>query len=154
MSSKKLTFVVVLVLLATLMLSACAPAAKPASEEAAVPSNGTANSDAINLTGDATNGKVVFEANCAACHGAEGKGGVANSGSDDGTVPGLNPMDNTIANADAKIFAKNVDMFINNGSTPAGSGPALKMPAFGKDKTLSSQDIADVIAYVISLNKK
>ena len=88
------------------------------------------------------------------CHGDLGKGGVANPGSDDGTVPPLNPIDDALVNSDAKVFAQNIDLFVEHGSTPSGSAPTLKMTPFGDQKTLDAQQIADVIAYVISLNKK
>ncbi len=106
---------------------------------------------AINLTGNAANGATIFAANCASCHGPQGKGGVPNPGSADGTVPPLNPIDPAIANQDPKVFARNVDLFVEHGSTPEGT-PALKMPAWGDNKLLTPQQIADVIAYIISLN--
>ncbi|HEX9018228.1 MAG TPA: hypothetical protein VF806_03525, partial [Anaerolineaceae bacterium] len=60
-------------------------------------------------------------------------------------------------NTDAKVFAQNIDLFVEHGSTPEakqGATPAQSMVAFGDNKTLAPQEIADVIAYVISLNKK
>ncbi len=124
-----------------------------ATEEAAQPSNAGGPGPALDLTGDPTAGEQVYTANCQRCHGPEGKGGVANAGSDDGTVPPLNPIDDTIANKDPKVFAKNVDLFLEHGSTPEGSKPQLTMPAWGDQKLLMPQQIADVIAYVISLNQ-
>ncbi len=76
-----------------------------------------------------------------------------NPDSDDGSVPTLNPIDPTIASKDPKVFATNLDLFIEHGSTPEGPSPALKMPAWGDAKTLTPQQIADVIAYIMSLNK-
>lgn len=138
-----------------LTLAACQPktAATP-TEEIARPSNPGGPGPAVNLTGDATNGAAIFTANCTRCHGDQGKGGVTNAGSDDGTVPPLNPIDDTIASTNLTTFATNVDLFVEHGSTPSGSSPALSMLAFGDNKTLTPQQIADVIAYVISLNKK
>ncbi len=86
------------------------------------------------------------------CHGPQGTDNILNPGSNDGTIPALNPIDPTIANADPKTFAYNLDLFIEHGSKPEGDNPALTMPAFGDDKTLTAQQIADVIAYLISLN--
>ena len=77
----------------TEVATATAAAANP---EIARPSNPGGPGPALGLTGDATAGKAVFEANCVRCHAAEGKGGVANAGSDDGTVPPLNPIDSTL----------------------------------------------------------
>ena len=119
---------------------------------AARPSNPGGPGDAVNLTGDPKSGQQVFVANCQTCHAAEGKGGIANPGSSDGTVPPLNPIDPTIANADYKTFAANIDLFVEHGSTPEGPSPSVTMPPWGDKKLLTPQQIADVIAYVISLN--
>jgi mono/diheme cytochrome c family protein len=58
-----------------------------------------------------------------------------------------------MVNADPKVFATNIDLFIEHGSTPEGDNPAKTMKALGDEKKLTPQQIADVIAYVISLNK-
>jgi mono/diheme cytochrome c family protein len=123
-----------------------------ATVEPARPSNGGAPGVAITLTGNAASGQALFSTTCSACHGPQGTKGTANPGSNDGSVPVLNPIDPTIANADLKVFATNVDLFLEHGSTPEGSSPALKMPAFGDTQALTPQQIADIIAYVISLN--
>lgn len=121
-------------------------------EDVARPSNPGGPGAAVNLSGDVQAGAKLFQNNCVPCHGAQGKGGVPNPGSDDGTVPPLNPIDPTIANKDPKVFAHNVDLFLQHGSTPAGRKPAISMPAWGADQMLTQQQIADVIAYVMSLN--
>ena len=145
-----IAFIAVL-LLSALVLAACGE--QPASQEVAKPSNAGGPGEAVNLTGNAQQGADVFTANCVACHGEQGKGGIPNPGTDDGTVPPLNPIDPSLVNADAKVFASNIDLFIEHGSDPEGDSPALKMKAFGDEKSLTPQQIADVIAYVISLNK-
>jgi len=122
-------------------------------EEVAKPSNPGGPGEAVNLTGDATAGATVYVDQCEKCHGTDGKVGVQNPGSADGTVPPLNPIDSTMVSADAKTFATNIDLFIEHGSTPEGDNPEKTMPALGDQKKLSPQQIADVIAYVISLNK-
>jgi mono/diheme cytochrome c family protein len=127
-------------------------AAPEATAEPAKPSNPGGPGPAVALTGDAKAGAQVFVDNCKKCHGDEGKGGVSNPGSTDGTVPALNPIDETIANKDPKVFAQNMDLFIEHGSTPAGDKPQNVMKAFGDQKLLTPQQIADVMAYVISLN--
>jgi mono/diheme cytochrome c family protein len=108
--------------------------------------------DAINLSGNTAAGLVVYTAQCVKCHGVSGLQGVDNPGSTDGTVPALNPIDPEIKNADPKIYITNLDMFLQNGSTPGGPNPKLLMPAYGKDAVITQQQIADVIAYLISLN--
>jgi mono/diheme cytochrome c family protein len=117
------------------------------------PSNPGGPGDALNLTGDATSGAQIFQANCTPCHGPEGTQGVANPGTDDGSVPTLNPIDPAMVSSDHQTFAYNIDLFIQHGSTPAGPNPAISMPAWGDQNALAQQQIADVISYLISLNQ-
>ncbi len=133
-----------------LTIAPTAGAEAPAAQEVARPSNSGGAGRALTLAGDTASGGKIFAQNCAACHAAEGKGGVANPGSDDGTVPPLNPIDDTIASSNYLTYAYNLDLFVEHGSTPEGSGPTFNMPAWGNN--LVPQQIADVIAYVISLN--
>ena len=132
-----------------MLLAACAK-----KEESTVPepSNAGGPGQAVNLTGDTTAGKVVFDTNCVTCHGVDGKGGIANPGSDEGTVPAVNPIDPGFLNTDYKTYATNIDKYIEHGSTPEGTNPGLVMTAWGDTKALTPQQIADVIAYIISLN--
>ncbi|OGP53947.1 MAG: hypothetical protein A2Y65_02185 [Deltaproteobacteria bacterium RBG_13_52_11] len=123
-------------------------------EEAAHPSNTGGPGEAVKLIGDPKKGAEIFNASCIGCHNAEGREGMPNPGSADGTVPALNPIDPTLYSKDYKTFATNIDLFIQHGSTPEGSNPALKMPAVGDQKRLTQQQIAHVIAYIIGLNKK
>jgi mono/diheme cytochrome c family protein len=122
-------------------------------EEVPEPSNEGLPGSAINLTGDPNSGLTLFVTNCASCHGSEGKGGILNPGSSDGTVPPLNPIDPLLKNPDPKVFATNIDLFIQHGSVPEGISPFRSMPGWGDQNALTQQQIADVIAYVISLNK-
>jgi cytochrome c len=108
---------------------------------------------AITLTGDPAAGLTVFEAQCVKCHGEAGALGVENPGSTDGTVPVLNPIDPQLKSADLKTFITNLDLVIQNGSTPNGTSPKLTMPSFGEQGILTQQQIADVVAYIMSLNK-
>jgi mono/diheme cytochrome c family protein len=136
-----------------LSLANATPTAEPAQPEVAGPSNPGGPGDAVNLTGDPNAGKQVYVDECQLCHGTEGKGDVLNPGSDDGTVPALNPIDSTLIGSDDKTNISNIDLFIQNGSTPPGVNPARLMPPFGAQNGLTQQQIADVIAYLISLNK-
>ncbi len=124
-----------------------APTAEPAK-----PSIAGGPGQAVSLAGDAARGKPLFGTYCAACHGPEGIIGGPNPRSDDEFVPALNPIDPTIANSDPKIFATNIDLFIEHGSVPSGPAPEISMPSFGDEKMLQAQQIADLIAYVMSLN--
>jgi mono/diheme cytochrome c family protein len=110
---------------------------------------------ASSMHGDAARGATKFAANCATCHADRGVGGVPNPGSDDGTVPALSPIDPAFledASGDAAVFARDLDVFIQHGSRPSGPSPLLEMPAWGDHHLLSQSDIADVEAYVMSLN--
>jgi mono/diheme cytochrome c family protein len=149
------------VLLPMVLVWACGPEpqapqapAKTNETEVARPSNPGGPGKSIALIGDPRRGGEIFRDNCMKCHNAAGKGGIANPGSEDGTVPALNPIDPTLYSKDAKEFAQNIDLFIEHGSTPEGENPALTMPAFGERQMLTQQQIADVIAYCIGLNKK
>jgi mono/diheme cytochrome c family protein len=108
--------------------------------------------EAASLAGNVANGEVLFTNNCAYCHGPQGTDKVPNPGSDDGTVPPLNPIDPELANADAAVFAANIDRYIQHGSIPEGPEPKLFMPDWGGSGTLSQQQIADLEAYIMNLN--
>jgi mono/diheme cytochrome c family protein len=129
------------------------PTATPDENEIAAPSNSGGLGEAANLTGDPVAGKQVYISQCQLCHGVDGQGNVLNPGSDDGTVPPLNPIDPSLVSLDDKTNAANIDLFIQNGSTPSGVNPARLMPPFGAQNGLTQQQIADVIAYLLSLNK-
>jgi mono/diheme cytochrome c family protein len=116
------------------------------------PSNPGGPGQAVNLTGDAAAGKLVFELNCQICHNVEGKGGNPNPGSTEGTVPPLNPIDPRLKSANVQEYATNLDLFLEHGSTPPGPNPTFSMLAWGDDGLLTPQQIADVIAYIIQLN--
>ncbi len=120
--------------------------------EVARPSNPGGPGPAVALTGDVTAGTKIYVDNCQKCHGPEGKGGVLNPGSTDGTIPPLNPIDETLIDSDPHTYASNLDLFLEHGSTPEGPNPKNKMPAWGDTNKLTAQQIADVIAYVMSLN--
>jgi mono/diheme cytochrome c family protein len=128
-----------------------APPGAPTPEPAR-PSNPGGVGPAASLAGDANRGKPDFGEYCSICHGPEGVLGYPNPGSEDGAVPELNPIDPTIANPDPKVFAANVDLFVEHGSVPDGPNPSLLMPSFGDQKMLTDQQIADIIAYINQLN--
>jgi S-disulfanyl-L-cysteine oxidoreductase SoxD len=129
------------------------PSSPIGGEDIARPSNPGDAGKAVSLSGNADAGRQIYDANCVICHGVQGAGSQPNPGSTDGTVPALTPIDPTLINSDYNIFAENIDLFIEHGSTPEGPGPFLNMPAWGDQGLLTPQQIADVIAYIISLNK-
>jgi cytochrome c oxidase subunit 2 len=116
----------------------------------------TANGLAASLHGDPQQGRVIFAQNCAVCHAPRGIGGVLNPGSDDGTVPSLNPIDPGFSNpsnpADSAFFARGIDLMVQHGSRPSGPNPAISMTAWGDLRLLTQPQIADVEAYVMELN--
>lgn len=127
--------------------------------EMVLPSNGnTTPGPAITqkLTGDPKAGEQVFVDNCKKCHGDQGKGGIANPGSTDGTIPPLGPVDDPAAfrTNNPEQFALVLDLFIEHGSTPEGNNPKEVMDAWGDKAKLTPQQIADVIAYIKGLNKQ
>jgi len=129
------------------------PTETPSGNEIAGPSNSGGPGEAVNLTGDPTAGKKVYINQCQLCHGTDAQGNVLNPGSDDGTVPPLNPIDPSLVSMNDKSNAANIDLFIQNGSTPSGINPARLMPAFGAQNGLTQQQIADAIAYLLAVNK-
>jgi mono/diheme cytochrome c family protein len=130
-----------------------AVAGGPTEVAVARPSNPGGPGPAVDLTGDVDSGKQIFVANCQLCHAAEGKGGNPNPGSTDGTIPPLNPIDPSLVGSDNQTYVTNLDLFLEHGSTPAGTSPTFSMPPWGDTGVLTPQQIADVIVYVISLNK-
>jgi mono/diheme cytochrome c family protein len=51
------------------------------------------------------------------------------------------------------VLFRSIDLFIQHGSTPEGPSAWRNMPGWGDNDGMTQQQIADVIAYVISLNK-
>lgn len=129
-------------------------ATQAAGQEPARPSEPGDPGAAVSLAGDASQGRAVFGAFCAACHGPQGRPevGLPNPGSDDGVVPPLNPIDPSLIDANLAVYRTNLDLFIEHGSVPEGDNPRIMMPPFGDQGLLTDQQIADVIAYLIYLN--
>jgi mono/diheme cytochrome c family protein len=135
------------------VLPTLAPTEGPEQEEIARPGNPGGSGNAVNLTGNVKNGQQVYLDYCEVCHGPDGTDNVPNPGSDDQTVPPLNPIDSTLVSSNYATFAYNIDLFIQNGSNPEGPNAAIQMPLWGQYGLLTQQQIADVIAYIISLNQ-
>jgi ubiquinol-cytochrome c reductase cytochrome b subunit len=107
---------------------------------------------ASSYIGNPAHGEILYRQTCEGCHGPNGVGKVPNPGSDGGSVPGLNPISRKIYNLNSTAFIDQIDPIIQNGSVPAGLNPALKMPDFGKSNTLTQQQIAQIEAYILSIN--
>ena len=104
------------------------------------------------IIGSAEHGAILFTRACISCHGPEGKGRITNPGSEDKTIPALNPIDADEFAADPKTFARKIDLFIQHGSRPEGPSPAISMPPLGDTNALTQQEIADLEAYVLYVN--
>ena len=104
------------------------------------------------LIGNPGHGGLLFAQGCQSCHGTQGRGGVPNPGSDDGTVPALAPIDRELADPDPDTFVTKIDAFLQHGSTPAGPKPALAMPAFGDSGALTQPQLSHLEAYILGLN--
>ncbi len=107
---------------------------------------------AVNIIGSADHGDILFEKTCSSCHGLHGMGNVPNTGSKDGTIPLLNPIDRDLFSPDPKAFAEKIDVYIQHGSRPEGANPQVSMLPFGDTNGLTQQQIADLEAYILSLN--
>jgi mono/diheme cytochrome c family protein len=108
--------------------------------------------EAAFIIGSAENGAALFREQCISCHGPQGTDNVPNPGSDDGTVPPLNPIDRALYNTDPRVFVEHIDKLIQHGSMPSGPHPALHMPAWGDSRSLTQQEIANLEAYIMELN--
>jgi mono/diheme cytochrome c family protein len=134
MSKRKVWLFILVVVLVAVAMAGCGGKDK------------TKTGAAASMTGDAEAGREVFIKSCVVCHGVEGAGGVPNAGSKDATIPELKPIDEGFSTV------ASMDKVIEHGALPEGDSVEKKMPAFGDAGTLKPQQIADVIAYVLSIN--
>ncbi len=94
--------------------------------------------------GDATHGQTLFAGTCAACHGPDAKG-----------LPGLgkNLVTSTFAKGktDAELIA-----FIKTGRpvTDPLNTTGVAMPPKGGNAAFTDQDLADIVAYIRTLEKQ
>ncbi|GAB4389274.1 MAG: hypothetical protein Kow0025_13640 [Thermodesulfovibrionales bacterium] len=112
----------------------------------------TRTGPAAYVVGSVEHGRKLYREHCARCHGEDGRETLPNPGSEDGRVPVLNPVEPELFSGDPDAFAENLDRFLEHGSVPEGPAPALAMPAFGDDRSLSEGMISNIIAYVMDLN--
>ncbi len=159
-------FTVIILLLAGLTwagANAAPPANQPAGAPGPTPASAISTatpppgpSPASVTIGGIEHGTGIFISYCQGCHGPEGKGGVPNPGSKDGSVPALNPIDPAIKSKDPQKFVDNMEPWLQLGVVPdpakPGEEPKLKMPSFGLTYALTQQQIADVEAYVTQIN--
>ncbi|MEJ2208244.1 MAG: c-type cytochrome [Anaerolineae bacterium] len=120
--------------------------------DAPIAPNAGGPGQAASMSGDAEQGRSDFGLYCALCHGPEGVQGLANPGSDRGSVPPVNPIGPRIMTGDPNTFATNLDLYLEHGSIPAGPDPLLLMPPYGDRDMLSQEQIANLIAYILQVN--
>lgn len=108
--------------------------------------------EAATLIGNPPHGAELFRQQCRSCHGSKGRSPAPNPGSRAGQVPPLNPIAKQLYSDDPATFARQIDVYLQHGAVPKGPNPALRMPAFGDSRTLSQEEIAEVEAYLLSLN--
>lgn len=138
---RKSTYLLVLMAFLALFLVACGggddsgggsgAADEPAGETAAIPE------------GDAAAGESKFQGTCAACHGPDAKG-LPNLGKDMTTSEFIQ------GSTDAELLA-----FVKTGRPPGdpANTTGVDMPPKGGNPALSDQDLADIIAFIRSLEE-
>ena len=96
------------------------------------------------LKGDASKGKTKFTGTCASCHG-ESATGMAGLGKDLTT----STFTRGLSNADFLLFVTK-----GRPASDKANTTGVDMPPRGGNPALSSQDLADIIAFVRTLEKK
>ncbi len=95
------------------------------------------------LKGDATAGKAKFDSTCAACHGPDAKG-----------LPGLG-KDLTTSTFAKGLPDAELILFVTKGRDPSDplNTTGVQMPPRVGNPALTDQDLADIIAYVRTLEQ-
>jgi disulfide bond formation protein DsbB len=96
------------------------------------------------LVGDAAKGKAHYESTCIACHGPEGVGV-------QGLGKGLATSEWVKSQSDADLI-----LFLAEQGRPAGdplNTTGVDMPVKGGNPALKNQDLADIVAYLRTLQK-
>lgn len=150
MKRKKAGLILMLTLVSLLVFTAVALAGNGLTPAATAPSNGnTTPGQAATMFGNTQNGSTVYSS-CISCHGAAGAGTPNYPGLANVTNPSQNSsIDPALYDVNPAIFARNMDAFIQHGSTPSGLNA---MPAWGDKGWLTQAKIADVEAYLMSLS--
>jgi ubiquinol-cytochrome c reductase cytochrome b subunit len=132
------------------LLSMTSTAAATAPRAPALPAAGAQGppGPASLMIGDAANGRVLFDADCASCHGQAVHGAGAAPAAAGGAV-NLGQLGPGFFDADAQRFADNIDRYIQHGSRGTA---ALSMPAFGDSASLTQPEIANIEAYILAVH--
>ncbi|MBI5878212.1 MAG: c-type cytochrome [Chloroflexi bacterium] len=148
---KQFALIVSLITAALLALTACGSPLPPASTggmPVASSGGGAVKVSAgaqkyASLKGEADKGNKIFHGTCNACHGDDAKGKVGL-----GKNLVVSPYLKGISDADFVLFVTKG----RPASDPANT-TKVDMPAKGGNPALSDQDLADVVAYVRSLQR-
>jgi disulfide bond formation protein DsbB len=134
--TKRLLSLIVLAVLAGALVAACGgPSSSPAVSDEA--------QKYVDLKGDPAKGAAAYQTTCSACHGPDAKG-VAGLGKD------LTTSEFAKALPDAEFV-----LFLTAGrpaSDPLNT-TGVDMPPRGGNPALKDQDLADIVAYVRSVQK-
>jgi ubiquinol-cytochrome c reductase cytochrome b subunit len=123
--------------------------AEDTSVEEEQPKENNGLGESIHIIGDKEHGAVLFQQSCIMCHGPKGKTTAPNFMAPKG-VPTLNHIRRELISSKSDEFVRNIDNFIQHGMVNPIGGP--NMPAFGDSHSLTQAQIADIEAYVLSLN--
>ena len=86
---------------------------------------------------------------CAACHGADGKGGFANLNSEtEGKVPGVNFVAESYTRSELRQYVLKGNATIGK-ADPNGQGPPYRMP--GWTGQMTDQEAGDLVEYLFSI---
>jgi mono/diheme cytochrome c family protein len=142
---KKLLLVLALAVAFATILAACGGGddeGDSSSDATEAPSDDSDDEDDAEAAGDADAGEDVFTATCAGCHGADAEGidGVGKPLADSDYVADTSSADLVIV----VTGGRTVDDPLNT--------TGIIMPPKGGNPALTDEDIADVVAYIKSLN--
>jgi mono/diheme cytochrome c family protein len=109
----------------------------------AVPAAAPTDAPLGDLVGDAARGEQAFRGTCSACHGADARG-LPHLGKD------LTTSEFVRSQTDADLIA-----FVKKGrlSSDAANTTGMNMPPKGGNPALTDQDLADIVAFVRTLEQ-
>lgn len=133
----KKSTIAILIAVFALVLAACGGGSEGSNGDTATEAPSGAGSG-----GDAANGEKVFSGTCATCHGADAMG-------IDGLGKQLKDSDFVSTTSEADLFAL---IITGRPATDPLNTTGVDMPPKGGNPSLNDQSIADIIAYIKSLN--